>query len=552
MVNFKKGSPYQEGTEAPPGAGRSPVTGACEAARAIGSPAMAGESHFERARFERLGGRTALAGTGGERTYAEIGAAAERLAAALLAARGPSGAGGRDLGGERVALLAPPGFDFAAALLGIWRAGGVAVPLAAMHPPGEHAYVLDDAGAALALADPGDLPRLAPLAAERGLPLLSTAEALGEPAPPSGAAREPAAADPALILYTSGTTGRPKGVVHTHASLAAQIDSMIAAWRWRADDRILHLLPLHHTHGLVNCLLTPLAAGACCEFGPARFDPEAVWRRLAAGGITVLMAVPTIYARLLDALDAAPADEAAAWAAGARRLRLAVSGSAALPAALFERWRAAAGEPPLERYGMTEIGMALSNPLAGERVPGAVGAPMPGVEVRIAGADGEPLPAGEPGELEVRGPQLFAGYWRRPEETAAAFRPGAWFRTGDEAVAEGSVHRLLGRKSVDVLKVGGYKLSALEIEAALAEYPAVAECAVVGVPDPDYGQRVAAAVVPRDGAGLTLDELREWARGRLAPYKLPTRLLIVAELPRNPLGKVTKPELIERFAAAGL
>jgi malonyl-CoA/methylmalonyl-CoA synthetase len=426
-----------------------------------------------------------------------------------------------------------------------------------MHPPAEHAYVLDDAGAALAISDPSDLPRIEPLAAQRRLTLLSIAEVLAdeshaeaapEAAPTAPALSQPADSDPALILYTSGTTGRPKGVVHTHGSLAAQIAAMIEAWGWRDDDRILPLLPLHHTPGLVNCLLTPLAAGACCEIGPARFDAAAVWRRLAAGGITVLMAVPTIYAKLLDALDAAPPDEAAAWAEGARRLRLAVSGSAALPAALFERWRAVAGEPPLERYGMTEIGMALSNPLAGERRAGAVGAPMPGVEVRIAGADGEAVPDGTAGELEVRGPQLFSGYWRRPDETAAALRDGGWFRTGDAAVREGGVYRLLGRLSVDVLKVGGYKLSALEIEAVLAEHPAIAECAVVGAADPDYGQRVAAAVVPRAGsAELSLDELREWAGDRLAPYKLPTRLLVLAELPRNPLGKVTKPDLVARF-----
>jgi malonyl-CoA/methylmalonyl-CoA synthetase len=267
------------------------------------------------------------------------------------------------------------------------------------------------------------------------------------------------------------------------------------------------------------------------------------------------MAVPTIYARLLEAFGAAPAAERTAWRAAARALRLAVSGSAALPAALAERWREIAGVPPLERYGMTEIGMALANPLDGERVPGTVGTPMPGVEVRLVDDDGMPAAAGAgsaraSGELEVRGPQLFAGYWRRPEETAAAMRPGGWFRTGDEAAVEGGIYRILGRKSVDVLKVGGYKLSALEVEAVLASHPEVAECAVVGAPDPEYGQRVAAAVVPRDPAAApSLDALRAWAGDRLAPYKLPTRLLVLDELPRNPLGKVTKPALAERFAA---
>jgi malonyl-CoA/methylmalonyl-CoA synthetase len=493
----------------------------------------------------------ALEDAAGTCSYAELERAAGGAAAALLAAAG-RGDPAADLEGRRVALLAPPGAEFAAALLGIWRAGGVAVPLAAMHPPGEHAHVLDDSEAALALAHPDDVPRLEPLAPERGLMLLSTAAALSAPhrtLPPVDPAR------PALILYTSGTTGRPKGAIHTHASLAAQVEAMIAAWGWTPADRILHVLPLHHTHGLVNCLLTPLAAGGCCEFGPPRFDPEATWRRLAAGGISVFMAVPTIYARLLEAFGAAPAAERTAWRAAARALRLAVSGSAALPAALAERWREIAGVPPLERYGMTEIGMALANPLDGERVPGTVGTPMPGVEVRLVDDDGMPAAAGAgsaraSGELEVRGPQLFAGYWRRPEETAAAMRPGGWFRTGDEAAVEGGIYRILGRKSVDVLKVGGYKLSALEVEAVLASHPEVAECAVVGAPDPEYGQRVAAAVVPRDPAAApSLDALRAWAGDRLAPYKLPTRLLVLDELPRNPLGKVTKPALAERFAA---
>lgn len=502
---------------------------------------------------ETAGDRPALVDASGACSYFELDRYAGSAAAALLAA-----ADGDGLGGERVALLAPPGRDFATALLGIWRAGGVAVPLAAMHPPAEHATTLDDSGAAFAVVHPVDRPRLEPLAVERGLTLVSTTD---RPPAPASAPTPPGLDEPALILYTSGTTGRPKGGVHTHASLAAQAEAMIAAWGWSAADRILHLLPLHHTHGLVNCLLTPLAAGACCEFGlpdpdRPRFDPGAVWRRLAGGGVTVLMAVPTIYAKLLAAYDGAPAAERARWRSAARRLRLAVSGSAALPAALAERWREVAGEPPLERYGMTEIGMALANPLAGPRVPGAVGRPMPGVEVRLVDDAGEPLASAGgtigPGEIEVRGPQLFAGYWRRPEETRAAMRPGGWFRTGDEAAVEGGVYRILGRRGVDVLKVGGYKLSALEIESVLADHPAVAECAVVGVPDPDYGQRVAAAVVAADSASApTLDELRGWAGERLAPYKLPTRLLLVAELPRNPMGKVGKPELTRRFAAGG-
>ena len=383
-----------------------------------------------------------------------------------------------------------------------------------------------------------------------------------------------------MILYTSGTTGRPKGVVTTHGNLEHQIESLVAAWGWRADDRILHVLPLHHTHGIVNALLCALWSGASCVMLP-RFDAAEVWRRLAGdprGGITLFMAVPTVYAKLVAAWEAARTVERRAWSAAASRLRLMVSGSAALPVALFARWREITGQILLERYGMTEIGMALSNPLDGERVAGAVGAPLPGVEVRLVNEEGEPVPAlaagaatrtGESsrptasetggqapagpageisGELEVRGPGVFLEYWRRPEETQAAFHDG-WFRTGDEAALDHGVYRILGRRSVDILKTGGYKVSALEIEATLAEHPAIAECAVVGLDDPEWGQRIAAAAVLRPGAGLTLDALRAWAGERLAPYKLPTRLRLLDALPRNALGKVVKPELPARFAA---
>jgi len=227
-----------------------------------------------------------------------------------------------------------------------------------------------------------------------------------------------------------------------------------------------------------------------------------------------------------------------------------VSGSAALPVATLERWRAITGHTLLERYGMTEIGMALSQPLHGERRPGYVGAPLPEVAVRLVDGQGVPAAPGEPGELEVRGPGVFAEYWHRPDETAAAFRDG-WFRTGDVAVRDGGEYRLLGRKSVDFIKTGGYKVSALEIEELLRSHPAIAECAVVGVEDPEWGQRVAVAVELRAGHTLTPAALQRWVGERLAPYKVPRSLLVMARLPRNAMGKVTKPELAALFLGAG-
>ena len=259
------------------------------------------------------------------------------------------------------------------------------------------------------------------------------------------------------------------------------------------------------------------------------------------------MAVPTIYAKLLAAWDTAEPGTRARWSEAARQLRLMVSGSAALPETLFERWREATGHALLERYGMTEIGMALSNPLHGERRPGHVGAPLPGVEVRLVDDDGAAVPAGTAGEIEVRGAAVFREYWEQPEATAESFREG-WFRTGDVAVVEDGSYRILGRRSVDIIKTGGHKVSALEIEEALRQHPDVRECAVVGVPDLEWGERVAAAVELQPGTTLGLEDLREWAASRLARHKLPTLLKSVRQLPRNAMGKVIKAQVKRLFA----
>jgi malonyl-CoA/methylmalonyl-CoA synthetase len=276
------------------------------------------------------------------------------------------------------------------------------------------------------------------------------------------------------------------------------------------------------------------------------FDATRVWHRLASGEITVFTAVPTIYHRLISVWESAPPDTQRAWSDGARRLRLMMSGSAALPVQMLERWRAITGHTLLERYGMTEIGMALSNPLNGERRPGFVGSPLPGVEVRLVDEQGDEVQAGSAGELEIRGPNVFQEYWRRPDETAAAFRDD-WFRTGDLAVLEGGAYRLLGRISVDIIKTGGFKVSALEIEEVLRLHPCIAECAVVGVADDEWGERVSAAVELRDGATLSLADLQSWAKPRLAPYKIPRDLRPLVALPRNAMGKVTKPEVAALF-----
>lgn len=493
--------------------------------------------------------RTAVLSPAGRLTFAELDALSARAAGAIRGAL-------PDLAAARVALLLPPGPEFAVALCGIWRAGGIAVPLCPVHPAAEMIHANQDSGASLLIGDARTADVLRPLSSELGVPLRRAEDFAGAEAAPWPT---PAPGRLALILYTSGTTGPPKGAVLSHNALAAQTGMLRQAWGWTESDRILHVLPLHHTHGLVNALLCPLASGACCEFLP-RFDPAAAWERLASGDITLFMAVPTIYHRLIEHWRRQPESERARLSGGSRRLRLMVSGSAALPVRMLEEWERITGHRLLERYGMTEIGMALSNPLDGERRPGTVGQPLPGVLVRLTDEAGLDVPDGTPGEIRVRTPGLFSEYWDRPEETERAFADG-WFRTGDLAVVEDGCYRILGRMSTDILKTGGYKVSALEIEEALREHPDIAECAVVGLPDPEWGERVAAAVVLRPtvppsghgypepaGPALSLEDLRNWARSRLAPYKLPARLIVLPALPRNALGKVVKSEIVRQFA----
>ena len=481
--------------------------------------------------------RIAVVAPEGSFTYADLAGAADGVAKRLLAGR-------EDLAGERVCFLAPPGWVYVAVQWGIWRAGGVAVPLAPSHPPAELANVLDDSDPIAVIVHPELESAIAEAAGAREITLIGA----GEVTRHRGVARAPRVEPgrPGMILYTSGTTGRPKGAVLSHANLQAQVESLTSAWGWTPADRTLLHLPLHHVHGIVNVLTSALWNGAVCEIMPV-FRPVEVWRRLASGAITLYMAVPTVYARLIDAWESAGPEERAAWSAGARSCRLMISGSAALPLPTLERWEAITGHRLLERYGMTEIGMALSNPLVGERRAGYVGAPLPGVRVRLTDDGDVPVDQGSPGQVQVKGPTVFTGYWRRPEETARAFAPDGWFRTGDLAVVEHGAYRILGRSSVDILKTGGEKISALEIEDVLRSHETIADCAVVGVADATWGDRVCAAVVPRPDREVSEEELRTFVKSRLAPYKVPKQIRVVADLPRNAMGKVMKPAVRELF-----
>lgn len=393
------------------------------------------------------------------------------------------------------------------------------------------------------------LPLLSEVAASRGMRALRYDELCREESALPDSGPSLSSERRAMILYTSGTSSRPKGVVTSHANITAQIRSLVEAWEWSEDDRILLCLPLHHVHGIINVVSCALWTGAICEMLP-RFDANVVWDRIAAGSLTLFMAVPTIYAKLIAAWEAASPERRELMSKGCAKMRLMVSGSAALPVSTLLRWKEISGHTLLERYGMTEIGMALSNPLHGERIPGSVGRPLPGVEVQLVDEDGQPVPPGTAGEIEVRGPGVFAEYWDKPEATRSAFRAG-WFRTGDTAVIENGVYRILGRTSIDVLKTGGHKVSALEIEEVLREHPAVAECAVVGLPDAEWGELVAAAVVLKEGHALDLPSLRAWAKALLSPHKIPSRLLVLNTLPRNAMGKVIKPAVAELFQTKG-
>jgi malonyl-CoA/methylmalonyl-CoA synthetase len=474
--------------------------------------------------------RVAIGDDDGTYTYRDLLSGSERGAARLL--RGEA-----DLDEARIAFMIEPSYEYIRPQWSIWRAGGVAVPLSLTHPAPELEYVLDTTTPTLAIASPKYADLLRPLAETRGIEflLVDEVDATPVPLPEVGSDRR------AMILFTSGTTGRPKGVVTTHANIEAQINSLVEAWEWDEHDRILLTLPLHHIHGIVNVIGCALWSGARCDLLPG-FDAARVIDRLADGDLTLYMAVPTIYHRLIEHLDQASDKEKAQLKQGTTGLRLMVSGSAALPIPVLERWRELAGHTLLERYGMTEIGMGLSNPYQGERIPGAVGTPLPGVEVRLVDEGDRVVPDGEPGEIQVRGPTVFLEYWERPEDTAAAFTSDGWFRTGDTAVIEAGRYRILGRSSVDILKSGGEKISALEVEDVLLRHEAISEAAVVGIDDPEWGQRVVAVIVtkhPIDAA-----ELRQWTRGILAPHKVPKDFYVTDAIPRNALGKTMKPEVV--------
>ncbi|XP_037671566.1 malonate--CoA ligase ACSF3, mitochondrial isoform X2 [Choloepus didactylus] len=516
-----------------------------------------------------FGDRLALVDQHGHHTYRDLYRRSRSLSQELLRLRGCAGG---DLQGERVSFLCSNDASYVVAQWASWMSGGIAVPLYRKHPAAELEYFIHDSQSSLVVAGEEHVELLNPIIQKLGVPLLPLPLTL-----PSKDTEEPARWEVqeqvwgdrgAMIIYTSGTTGRPKGVLSTHRNLEAVVTGLVCKWAWTKDDTILHVLPLHHVHGVVNKLLCPLWVGAACVMLP-EFSAQRVWEKFLSSEmprINVFMAVPTIYSKLMDYYDehfTQPHVQDFVRAVCKERIRLMVSGSAPLPLPVLEKWKDITGHTLLERYGMTEIGMALSNPLTATRLPGSVGTPLPGVEVRIVSESPQKEPGAytihaegdesrtrvtpgfeeKEGELLVRGPSVFREYWNKPEETKNAFTSDGWFKTGDTAVFKDGSYWIRGRTSVDIIKSGGYKLSALEIERHLLAHPSIADVAVLGIPDVTWGQRVAAVVALRDGHLLSHGELKEWARGLLAPYAVPSELLLVDEVPRNQMGKINKREL---------
>ncbi|XP_061723757.1 malonate--CoA ligase ACSF3, mitochondrial [Cydia pomonella] len=491
----------------------------------------------------------------------------------------------------------------------IWMSGNIAVPLTPLHPPEMLKYFVQDSTASLVICTNEYENILRPLTKDMKKPLLVTGKDKEITAqlyqPNNSFSSKEEVTDvgrsnlwygekDALLIYTSGTTSKPKGVVWTHSMLSAQIASLHQAWRYSRQDVVLHALPLHHIHGQLNSMLSTLAVGGRLRMLPS-FVPHTVWARLLGMGereeakVTVFHGVPAMYARLAaDHEKMFQTPKTAEYVKTTlQRMRLMCAGSAPLPESLFHKWEQISGQRLLERYGMSEVGMALSNPYRpiSARAVGCVGMPLPGVAARIAiNVDGELKPVvtvtAPPidtkisleqssltskdtkdtwttaevtrhmdtdcqGELLLKGPGVFSRYYNR-DRKSDDFTPDGWFRTGDTASFSDNF-RILGRTSVDIIKTGGYKVSALQVESAILEHPRVADAAVLGIDDPSYGEVVSAVVVLKDQATMTLQELKEEASKRLAPYQVPRKLLVVKEMPRNVMGKLDKQKIRELY-----
>ncbi|MHA8080030.1 acyl-CoA synthetase [Aquirufa regiilacus] len=467
--------------------------------------------------------KTAIISEGQAYSFAELHQASANFAQLLLDESA-------DLAEGRVAFMVNPGFDYVRVQWGIWQAGGIVVPLCLSYPLPSLRYTIENSGASVIVVSPEFEGMLSDLANELNCRFIVLGK--NEIAKHSKKLPEVNDARGAMILYTSGTTNLPKGVVSTHANLNAQISSLTEAWNWTSSDATVCVLPLHHVHGVVNVVSCALWAGASCAFKP-NFSEKEIFGLIENQKINVFMAVPTIYFKLITYWEGLANNQQQELTNALAKLRLMISGSAALPVSVMERWKTISTHLLLERYGMTEIGMALSNPYDGPRVAGHVGYPLPGVSARLS----------EEGEIQIKGKTVFKEYWNKPESTAESFTEDGWFKTGDiAAIDEIGGYRILGRNSVDIIKSGGYKISALEIEEVLRQYPGIADCSVVGLPNDEWGELVAAAIVIK--AEVDQKALNTWMREQMPAYKTPRKYTVLPKLPRNAMGKVTKKDVV--------
>jgi malonyl-CoA/methylmalonyl-CoA synthetase len=470
-------------------------------------------------------------------SYGDLFGVVERLASFLIQ-RGV-------VPGDRVAVQVEKSWQNLALYLACVRAGAVYLPLNTAYPLAELDYFIGDAQPSIVVARPDAVEGIRQLCAKRGQGIVESLDVDGRgslldaaPSVPILPPVDRAPDDLAAILYTSGTTGRSKGAMLTHENLLSNARTLKDCWRFGSTDVLLHALPIFHTHGLFVACNVLLLAGGTMIFLP-KFDADEIMRLMPKA--TSMMGVPTFYVRLLE--------HAGLTREATKHMRLFTSGSAPLLAETHRAFRERTGHAILERYGMTETNMNTSNPYDGERVAGTVGLPLPGVELRVADSEsGLALAPGAIGILEVRGPNVFPGYWRMPEKTRAEFRPDGFFITGDIAKIDerGYVH-IVGRAK-DLVITGGYNVYPKEVETEIDAIPGVAESAVIGVPHPDFGEGVAAVVVRATGANLGEDEVIAALADRLAKFKQPKRVFFVDELPRNAMGKVQKNVLRETYA----
>ena len=450
-------------------------------------------------------------------------------------------AGKKDLNEQRVAFLLDPSFQYVSVQWGIWRAGGIAVPLCVKYPLESIKYVLEDTQASILIYSKEYKNLVEPLFSNKSIRFIK-AESFSNI---FGSLPDIDLDRRAMIIYTSGTTGLPKGVVSTHKNIEAQITGLTNLWQWNENDHVLNVLPMHHVHGIINVLSCALWSGACCEFLP-KFNPAEVFRLFMKDEINVFMAVPTIYFKLITYWNDLSMLEQEKISSVLSKFRLMVSGSAALPISVLEKWKLISGHILLERYGMTEMGMAISNPYIGERRPGYIGQPLQGVSLRLVDDKNKLVALGEPGEIQVKGDNVFNEYWNKPSATVDAFTIDGWFKTGDIAIFNDGSYRILGRNSIDIIKSGGYKISALEIEEILRQYKNIKDCAVVGLADEEWGEIIGASLVLNNDE-LSIESLKIWLKEKLPGYKIPKKFIIQNDLPRNAMGKVTKNDLKNLF-----